>query len=95
MCPDLVAVDRRNLADFLATQPGFETITAEQVAAARTRDDLGLNSLQVILIMVNYLAATGGEHAFQPDWVARLEDVDGIASVMRDIDSLTMSSART
>jgi hypothetical protein len=95
MCPEVADTveDRRHLAEFLATQSGLEAITVDQVEGARTRQDLGITSLQVILVMVNYLAAVNNELAFRPEWVSRLDEIDGIASVMREIDSLALTTA--
>lgn len=79
------------LAGFLATQSGLGAITVDDLAPARTRDELGIGSLQIILVMANYSAAAEGDVMFRPEWVARLEDVDGIVSVMREIDAVALA----
>lgn len=74
------------LARFLRGQ-GLTNLDVEALAGARTRSDLGITSLHVILLMVQY-SESAGDVTFRPEWVSRLEDVEGIVSVMREIDSL-------
>jgi|SRR5690242_15724999 len=81
---------RRIFADFLATQPMTSEVTYEQVANARTRDDLGISSLNMVLVMVNYLKErTNDTVALRPEWVSKLTDMDGIVAVLREIDVLS------
>jgi hypothetical protein len=87
---------RRTFAEFLATQPMTSEVTYEQVATARTREDLGISSLNMILVLVNYLKErTNDTVALRPEWVSRLTDMDGIVSVLREIDASTVEPART
>jgi hypothetical protein len=89
---------RRKLADFLATQPMTSDITYEQVAAARSREDLGISSLNMVLVLSNYIEErTDDTVTLRPEWVSRLADVDGIASVLReiDLDASRTAQART
>ncbi|MFJ2865113.1 hypothetical protein [Kitasatospora sp. NPDC087314] len=79
---------RRKFADFLATQPMTSDITYEQVARAKTRDELGISSLNMVLILVNYIDKyTNNTVTMRPEWVSLLGDVDGILSVLREIDA--------
>jgi hypothetical protein len=86
---------RRRFAEFLATQPEASHITYEQVARARTREELGISSLNMILVLVNYLTKyTDGTMEIDPGWVSRLSDVDGIVSVLREIDASQLAGAQ-
>lgn len=77
----------KKFADFLATQPVASGLAYEDVARAKTRDELGISSLNIILIVSNYLKErTGGTMSIQPVWVSRLNDIAGIASVFREIE---------
>ena len=44
---------RRRFAEFLATQPMTSDITYDQVVRARSREELGISSLNMILVLVN------------------------------------------
>ena len=86
---------RRVLADFLATQPATKEVTYEQVAAARTRDDLGISSLNMIMVLVEYIKVrTNDTVALQPEWVSKLTDMDGIISVLHAIDAARSQPAQ-
>ncbi|MFJ8430160.1 hypothetical protein ACIQ9P_02535 [Kitasatospora sp. NPDC094019] len=79
---------RRKFADFLATQPMTSGITYEQVARARTRDELGISSLNMVLVLVNYIEKfTNNTVTMRPEWVSLLGEVDGIVSVLEQIDA--------
>lgn len=58
-----------------------------QVLRAQRRTDLGITSLEVIMLVANYMSLravdTGG---FKPEWVTQLDDIAGIVLVMREID---------
>jgi hypothetical protein len=87
---------RQKLADFLAKQPMTSDITYEQVAGATTRDELGINSLNMVMVLVNYINEyTDNTVTMRPEWVSRLGDVDGIVSVLREIDASAEVPART
>lgn len=85
---------RRKFADFLATQAMTSDITHEQVMAAQSREELGITSLNMILVLVNYINEhAGGTVELRPEWVSELGDVDGIVSVLREIDAAAHATA--
>jgi hypothetical protein len=85
---------RRKLADFLATQAETSDVTYDQVARAQSREDLGISSLNMVLVLVNYIREhTNGTVALDPEWVSRLDDVDGIVSVLSEIDASMLARA--
>jgi hypothetical protein len=87
---------RRTFAEFLATQPVTSDVTYEQVAEARTREDLGISSLNMIQLLVNYIEErTNNTVTLRPEWVSRLTDMDGIVAVLREIDASSLAEART
>jgi hypothetical protein len=87
---------RRRFAEFLATQPEAGGVTYEQVARAQTREELGISSLNMILVLVNYLSKyTDGTVEIDPEWVSRLSEIDGIVSVLREIDASQLARARS
>ncbi|MCT9008488.1 hypothetical protein ACWGKW_35065 [Streptomyces sp. NPDC054766] len=80
---------RKNLAEFLATQPMTKDVTYEDVTRATTREELGISSLNIILVIVNYIKERANDSVqLQPEWVSRLGDIEGIVSVIREIDEL-------
>ncbi|MGW3116635.1 hypothetical protein ACWDBW_05665 [Streptomyces sp. NPDC001107] len=86
---------RRKFADFLAKQPMTSDITYEQVAQAKTRDELGISSLNMVLVLVNYIDEyTDNTVTMRPEWVSRLGDVDGILSVLSEIDASAVVRTR-
>lgn len=87
---------RRKFADFLATQPMTRDITYEQVVRAESRDELGISSLNMIMVLVNYINEyTNKTVTMRPEWVSQLGDIDGIVSVLREIDASTVAPAGT
>jgi hypothetical protein len=87
---------RRKFADFLAKQPMTSDITYEQVGQAKTRDELGISSLNMVLVLVNYIDEyTNNTVTMRPEWVSRLGDIDGILSVLREIDASAVVPTRT
>jgi hypothetical protein len=79
---------RRKFAEFLATQPTGGDLTYEQVVQAQSRQELGISSLNMIMVLLNYIKKyTNGGITVRPEWVLRLNDVDGIISVLREIDA--------
>jgi hypothetical protein len=79
---------RRKLADFLATQPETSDITYDQVLRAQSREELGISSLSMVMVLVNYISEyTNDTVTIDPEWVSRLDYVDGIVSVFREIDA--------
>lgn len=86
---------RRTFAEFLATQPVTSDVTYEQVAKARTREELGISSLNMILVLANYIKErTNDTVVLRPEWVSRLTDIDGIVSVLREIDASRVPQAQ-
>jgi hypothetical protein len=84
----------KKFVDFLGTQDVGRDLTYDDIAQARTRDELGISSLNIILVVANYIKEqAGGEVTFKPEWVAKLDDVDGILSVMREIDESRLEEA--
>jgi hypothetical protein len=87
--------DRRKLADFLATQEMTSAVTYEQVLAAQSREDLGISSLNMIVLLLSYIHEfTGDTVELRPEWVSLLGDVDGIVDVLAEIDASVLSTAR-
>ncbi|WP_329612697.1 hypothetical protein OG244_04810 [Streptomyces brevispora] len=79
---------RRKFADFLAKQSMTSAVSYEQVARAKTRDELGISSLNMVLVLVNYIDEyTDNTVTMRPEWVSRLGDIDGILAVLREIDA--------
>lgn len=87
---------RRRLYELLLTQAPTRDITYEQVAQADRREDLGISSLNIILILVNYISErTNNAVEMRPEWVSRLGDVDGIVSVIGEIDDSRIRQTQT
>jgi hypothetical protein len=87
---------RHKFAEFLATQPIGADLTHEQIVQAHSRDQLGISFLNMIMVLLNYIKKyTNGTITLRPEWVLRLNDLDGIASVLRDIDASTVEPARS
>ncbi|MCY1079425.1 hypothetical protein [Archangium lansingense] len=75
------------LSTFLKTQDYLGNIDLDAFRSARMRAELGITSLAVIMLVVNYMEANGMSNAeFNPDWVSRLDYIEGILSVFREID---------
>ncbi|MFD2467882.1 hypothetical protein [Amycolatopsis silviterrae] len=86
---------RHKFAEFLTTQPAGADLTYEQIVGAQTRQELGLSSLTTIVVLMNYIKKyTNGGVTVRPEWVPRLNDVDGIASVLREIDASAADPVR-
>jgi hypothetical protein len=76
-----------SLCAFLKTQDFLDDIDIDAVRAARSREDLGITSLGVIMLVANYMEAHGVANAeFNPDWITKLDSIDGIIAVFREID---------
>jgi len=87
---------RHKFAEFLTTEPLGADLTYEQVVQARTRQELGISSLNMIIVLLNYIKKhTNGTVTVRPEWVPRLNDIDGIASVLREIDAIAVEPARS
>lgn len=87
---------RHKLAEFLATQPVTKDVTVERVLQARTRDELGISSLNMIVVLLSYIKEhTGDTVTLRPEWVPRMVDVDGIVAVLREIDASKVAQPQT
>jgi hypothetical protein len=85
---------RKKLAGFLETQPMTQGVAYEDVMRAKSREELGISSLNVILLIVNYIKEHKNDSIpVKPEWVSRLNDVDGIISVIREIDEIDFAKA--
>lgn len=82
----------RKFAGFLATQPMTAELGYDEVAQAKTREELGISSLNAILLIVNYVKENAdGKVDIRPEWVPRLNDIEDILSVLKEIDELAVS----
>ena len=87
---------RHKLAEFLATQPVAADLSYEQVVHAKTRQELGISSLNMIVVLMNYIKKYANDAVtVRPEWVLQLNDIDGITSVLREIDASAVEPART
>ncbi len=87
---------RHRVAEFLATQPTGTDLTYEQILRAQSRQELGISSLNMIVMLMNYIKKyTNGGVTVRPEWVPRLNDIDGIASVLREIDASAVEPVRS
>ncbi|GAA2586441.1 hypothetical protein GCM10010399_15580 [Dactylosporangium fulvum] len=87
---------RHKFAEFLATQPIGDDLAYEQIVRAQSRDELGITSLNMIMVLMNYIKKyTNDTVTLRPEWVLRLNDVDGIVSVLREIDASAVEPARS
>lgn len=77
----------RKFVYFMTEQGLAPDLTFDDAMRTKTREELGISSLNIILLIANYKKEyASAEMSFKPEWVARLNDVDGIISVMREID---------
>ena len=76
------------LCAFLKTQDYVQNeIGIETLRAASRRDEIGITSLGVIMLVANYMEQSGIPNAeFNPDWIEHFDYVDGIVSALREID---------
>jgi hypothetical protein len=81
------APDLRYFLAFVDEQGMGGRVDAAQAQGARRRDDLGITSLEIIMLIANYMSLRGADTAgFKPEWVTQLDDVAGIVLVMAEID---------
>jgi hypothetical protein len=86
---------RHKFAEFLTTEEMADGLTYEQIMTAQTRQDLGISSLNMILVLTHYIEKyANGAVVIQPEWVSLLDDVDGIASVLREIDASSLAQTK-
>jgi hypothetical protein len=74
------------VCDFINTQEYLNNISIDTLREANSRTEIGITSLEVIMLVVNYLEARGFYQEFNPDWVSSLDSIQGIISVFREID---------
>ncbi|GAA3753329.1 hypothetical protein [Salinactinospora qingdaonensis] len=83
-------------SDFLRTQQMTSHLTHEEVVQAHTREELGISSLNMIMLLMNYIKEHANDSvSLKPEWVSRLNDLEGIVSVLREIDQLSLEQAST
>ena len=75
------------LCAFINIQDYLGRVSVDALRTSRTREELGITSLAVIMLVANYMQASGVSHMeFNPDWVGKLDYVEGIVAVFREID---------
>jgi hypothetical protein len=76
------------LCAFLQTQKHLGIrIELDALKAASKPDELGITSLSVILLLVNYMEVSGmSSEQFNPEWVSSLDSIEGIVSVFRELN---------
>lgn len=74
------------VCDFINTQDYLDNISIDALRGANSTVNLGITSLGVIMLVANYLESNGVSQEFNPDWVGKLDSVEGIVSVFREID---------
>jgi hypothetical protein len=67
----------------------LDRMPVENLEAGTSRADLGISSLNVIALIANYLETSAPGVTLDPKWVPALDDVEGIAWVLREIDQLS------
>jgi hypothetical protein len=88
--------DLAKLVDFLGTQEVVAGLNLDGMARGMRREELGISSLNIIMLVMAYLKKNGAPGVrFSPGWVASLENVDGILTVLREIDETALASATT
>lgn len=86
----------RTFVDFATSQNMLAGVGADDVTPSTRRDELGISSLNIILLVANYMKERGvAGLTFRPEWVAKLEDVAGIIEVLRDVDQAAPHGAVT
>lgn len=78
----------RNFVDFLGTHPMAPELTYDEVAQSTSRAELGISSLNILILVSGYIEEkANGKIDLRPEWVPMLDDVDGILSVIEEIDA--------
>jgi len=86
---------RHKLAEFLATQTVAADLSHEQIMQAQTRQQLGISSLNMIIVLLNYIKKYANDTVtLRPEWIPRLNDIDGITAVLHEIDTSTAEPVR-
>jgi hypothetical protein len=86
----------QHFVEFLQASDLAPDLTYEDVAQSTTRAELGISSLNMLLLIASYIETqAGGAIMLQPEWVPLLDEVEGILSVIAEIDrgALMESSA--
>jgi hypothetical protein len=87
---------RHKFAEFLTTQPIGGDLSYEQIIRAQSRQEMGISSLNMIMVLMNYIKKyTNDTVTVRPEWVPRLNDIDGIISVLREIDTIAVEPAQS
>ncbi len=82
----------KNFVDFAQVQGLAPDLTYGDVAQSKTRAELGISSLNMIILIANYVEEkTGGRLSLEPEWVPQLDVVEGILSVISEIDRSTLT----
>lgn len=80
----------RRFVDYVAGQGSGVTLSYSDVATSTTRAELGIGSLDMLILLAGYAdATTGGAVTLQPEWVPMLDDVEGIRTVLVEIDRMS------
>jgi hypothetical protein len=81
------AEDLKRFHVLLSEQGMGGRVDAAQALEAKRRADLGITSLEIIMLVASYMSMRGADTSgFRPEWVPLLDDIAGILSVMREID---------
>lgn len=73
-----------------AAQSGGAAVSLDDLTGDATRAELGIGSLDMLILLAGYVdAVSGGRVALQPEWVPMLDDVEGIRSVLAEIDRMS------
>jgi hypothetical protein len=82
----------KNFVDFALVQGLAPGLTYGDVAQSKTRAELGISSLNMIILIANYVEEkTGGSLSLEPEWVPLLDEVEGILSVISEIDRSSLT----
>ncbi len=82
----------KNFVDLARAQGLAPDLTYHDVAQSKTRAELGIGSLDMIIFLANYLEEkTGGGLSLQPEWVPQLDEVEGMFSVICEIDRSSLT----
>lgn len=93
--PD-VTIDEhlKHFVDFLGTQELAPPLTYADFARCTTRAELGISSLNMLILVAGYIdVAANGKASLQPEWVPLLDEVEGIRSVVSEIDQIGLAGS--
>jgi hypothetical protein len=84
----------RKFVDFATDQGMVSGLGYGDVGLTTRREELGISSLNIILLVANYMKErVSGDLDFKPEWVAKLNQVDGIIAVLQEIDAACLEGA--